>query len=101
ADLFSLGIIAWELFTGKRLFKRATETDTIMAIRALKVPDPLSVRPELDRAYGETIMQLLARSPDDRPQRASEVVSALEITLKRRDPRMNADALAKYVAHIR
>ncbi|MBK7398964.1 MAG: serine/threonine protein kinase [Myxococcales bacterium] len=50
ADLFSLGIVAWELLTGKRLFRRATEIDTIQAIRALEVepPDARRARPLSD-----------------------------------------------------
>ena len=101
ADLFSLGTIAWELFTGQRLFKRASETDTINAIRSLKVGDPIAARPELDVAYAETVMRLLKRDPDARLQHASEVVTALESSLKRRAPNVGPGELAQYVAHIR
>ena len=105
ADLFSLGIIAWELFTGARLFKRASETDTIMAIRSLNVDSPTKLRPELDAEYARVVMRQLARSPDDRPRDAATIAMALERGLRRRMPSLvgpNGDAeLAKYVAHIR
>ncbi|MEO7094783.1 MAG: serine/threonine-protein kinase, partial [Polyangiales bacterium] len=105
ADLFSLGIIAWELFTGARLFKRASETDTINAIRSLNVDSPTKHRPALDAEYSRVVMMQLARKPDDRPRDAATIALALERALRRRMPGLvgpTGDAeLAKYVAHIR
>ena len=101
ADLFSLGIVAWELFTGRRLFKRASETDTINAIRSLQVPNPISLRPELDPTYAEVVTRLLARNPADRPQHGGEVVSALTTAMRRRAPQLGEKELAEYVALVR
>jgi serine/threonine-protein kinase len=100
-DLFALGIVAWELFTGRRLFKRGTEADTIAAIRNLRVGDPLALRPELDGGYAATVMRLLAREPDERPSQAQEVVDALEATLARRAPDLGEGVLAQYVTKLR
>ncbi len=100
-DLFALGIVAWELFTAKRLFKRGTEADTIAAIRTARVGDPLSLRPDLDAGYAATIMRMLSRDPDDRPAHAQEVVDGLETTLARRAPDLEEKALAAYVAKLR
>jgi serine/threonine protein kinase len=101
ADLFSLGIVAWELFTGQRLFKRASETDTINAIRKLEVPNPVTVRADLDPGYAEIVMRMLARKPIDRPQHAGEIVSGIANTLRRRAPTIGEKELAEYVAHLR
>jgi hypothetical protein len=105
ADVFSLGIVAWELFTGKRLFKRASETDTINAIRSLRVPDPSSIHVGLDAAYSETVLGMLARNPADRPQLAGQVANAFEAALLRRAPVFAGPGseaeLAKYVMHVR
>lgn len=101
ADLFSLGIVAWELFTGKRLFRRATETDTIDAIRALKVDKPNQVRPEIDQEYSDIVMKLLARKPERRPASAEEVVEWLEKALARRAPEVDGAALAKFVGRVK
>lgn len=100
-DLFALGIVAWELFTGKRLFKRGTEADTIAAIRTAHVADPLGLRPELDAGYAATIMRMLARDPDERPSQAQEVVDTLEATLSRRAPDLGEAALSAYVGKLR
>ena len=101
ADLFSLGIVAWELFTGQRLFKRASETDTINAIRKLEVPNPITLRGDLDPGYAEIVMRMLARKPIDRPQHAGEIVTAIANTLRRRAPSIGEKELAEYVAHMR
>jgi serine/threonine protein kinase len=100
-DLFALGIVAWELFTGKRLFKRGTEADTIAAIRTAHVADPMGLRPELDAGYAATIMRMLARDPDERPSQAQEVVDTLEATLSRRAPDLGEAALSAYVGKLR
>jgi serine/threonine protein kinase len=101
ADLFSLGIVSWELFTGKRLFRRATETDTINAIRALRVDKPNQVKPEIDQEYSDIIMRLLARKPEKRPASAQEIVEALEKALARRAPEVDSAAVAKFIATVK
>jgi len=101
ADLFSLGIVAWELFTGKRLFRRTTETDTINAIRALKVERPNQVRPEIGREYADIVMAMLARKPDNRPPTAEAIVASFEHALSRRAPGVAGQALADFIARIR
>jgi serine/threonine protein kinase len=101
ADLFSLGTVAWELFTGRRLFRKPTETDTINAIRALKIDRPEKVRPEIDAVYADAVMNLLARHPEQRPPDAAALVKTLETTLARRAPDVGGAMLARYVTHIR
>lgn len=101
ADLFSLGIVAWELLTGKRLFRRATEIDTIQAIRALDVKTPASVRNGVDAGLSAVVMRLLSRKPDARPRTADEVVRAFEDNLAQRHVRPDGAALASFVEHVR
>src|SRR3990167_10067528 len=52
SDLFSAGIILWELLTGQRLFKRKSNGETMAAVREMKVLPPSNFRdeipPELD-----------------------------------------------------
>jgi len=101
ADLFSLGIVAWELFTGQRLFRRANETDTINAIRQLKVARPNEVRPEIDQEYSDIVMKMLARRPERRPASAEDVVESLEKALARRAPEVDGAAVAKFVGRVK
>jgi serine/threonine-protein kinase len=42
SDLYTLGSALWEMTTGRRLWKRDTDIETVLAIRGGVVPDPTS-----------------------------------------------------------
>ena len=42
SDLYTLGAALWEMTTGRRLWKRETDVETVLAIRKGVVPDPTS-----------------------------------------------------------
>ena len=78
ADIFSIGVVAWELFTGKRLFKGKNEYDVITKIRkgAKEPPSKFNsaVTPELD----EIVMHALSLQRDDRWPSAAVMKCALD-----------------------
>ncbi|HEY8211814.1 MAG TPA: hypothetical protein VIG99_30240, partial [Myxococcaceae bacterium] len=78
SDLFSLGIVMWELATGKYLFKRDTLQQTILAISKADIPTPTSVSPECPAALEPIIMKLLALAPESRYPSAADLHSDLE-----------------------
>ncbi len=65
ADLFALGVVLWEMVTGKRLFARDDPLQTMTAMFSEATPEPSSVRPVPD-VLERIIMRCLARSPTDR-----------------------------------
>lgn len=77
ADLFSLGVVMWELITGKRLFRGHNELEVITQIRdGASVPPSTynaACTPELD----EIVMHALARDRDDRWPSAHVMRTAL------------------------
>lgn len=77
ADLFSMGVVAYLMATGRHPFAR----DDVMAqLIALLTADPVPVRqvnPEIPPALAELVHQLLAKSPTDRPASAGVVVQCL------------------------
>jgi serine/threonine protein kinase len=78
SDLFSLGIVAWEMLTGGRLFRRASEFESMLAIVEETPPRPSMRRPEIPDAVDDIVMRLLTRSPAGRFQTAAAVVEAIE-----------------------
>src|SRR5947199_2268313 len=73
SDLYSLGIVLYELLTGTVPF--AGETPVELAMKHLsKVPEPPShLRPEVPRDLDFVIMRALAKAPADRYQSADEM----------------------------
>ncbi len=98
SDVFSLGVVAWEALTRQRLFRGATEVESLRLVLAAKVPPPSSVAPWLGTALDAVLAKALARDPSKRFRSAAELAEALE-TAARKD-----DLLAKHgdvAAHVR
>jgi serine/threonine protein kinase len=77
ADVFALGIVLWEILTGKRLFRRETELATMRAIVDEPIPKPselANVPPELEAI----VMRALRKRRDARFATAGEMADALE-----------------------
>ncbi len=83
SDVFGLGILLWELLTGRRLYKRDTPEQTYDAITRQVAPAPSSYRLELPASLDEITARALAVRPDDRYETAAEFAIALEAELHR------------------
>jgi serine/threonine protein kinase len=78
SDLFSLGILLFELATGRRPFQGSTAAEVMSAILQDSPPSATELRPELPRRLSQTIGRCLAKDPGLRLQRAEEVRQELE-----------------------
>jgi serine/threonine-protein kinase len=65
-DVFALGVIVWELLTGRRLFKRNSPYETYQAVIECAVDVPSSLNHELDPAIDDIVMRAVAKDKDDR-----------------------------------
>jgi serine/threonine protein kinase len=75
SDVFSLGIVMWEMLTGLRLYKRSSEYASMAAVVEEPVP-PLP--PTTPPALAMLVMRALAKRPEDRWQTAQEMFDAIE-----------------------
>ena len=64
SDLFSLGIVLYELLTGARPFPGDSITTLVYQILHTEPRDPLELKADLPIATREVIARLLAKSPD-------------------------------------
>lgn len=85
SDVFALGIVAWEAFTRQRLFRGASEVESLRLVLGCEVPRPSSVAPWLGSALDGVVLKALARSPADRYASAAEFAEALESAARRDD----------------
>jgi serine/threonine-protein kinase len=72
-DLYALGVIAYQLFTGRLPFEGQTPIEIILQ-HLDKPPPPLEqLAPELPERLQALVLALLAKAPTSRPQRAEDV----------------------------
>lgn len=76
ADLFAVGVIAYELFTGKHPFDVSNPTQLIYSILHQQ-PDASLLDPQL----ASVVMRLMSKAPDERYDSAQDVIDALCLAL--------------------
>ncbi len=77
-DIYSLGLIAYELVTGRPAFTAETPS-SLLVKQVTEPPPPLRPGPieEVPAALEDLILQMLAKDPSERPQTMDEVVKRL------------------------
>ncbi|MER5621971.1 DNA translocase FtsK [Streptosporangium sp. NPDC002544] len=76
SDLYSLGCVLYEMATGERPF-HGTAWRLLFQHAMTEPQPPREIRPEIYQPLDDLILQLLAKSPTDRPQSAIEVADQL------------------------
>ncbi len=94
SDIFSLGIVLYELLTGQRLFKRENHIKSIRAITEDEVPPPSTLRGDVPEEVDAIVMRALARSAGDRYDSALEFHVALADYLAHHDVVVESEAIS-------
>ena len=97
ADVFAVGIILWEMFTGKRLFYGETDYQTVELVRQARIPPVTASNPEVDPELEQVVRKSLARDPDQRYQNAADLGDALAAFLFSRRMKVTARDIAGLV----
>ena len=95
ADVFALGIIAWELFTGLPLYRGADLKSILEAVRRTVPPRLDRLNPEVPKEIVNAVDKALSREPGDRGTAADLLAACARTSLQG-----GAVALAKWLTEI-
>lgn len=76
-DLWSLGVVAYEMLTGARPFQGSAEAALIYSIRHDDPPPVEALRSDIPEAFARVVMRCLAKDPAARHPKAEDVLTDL------------------------
>jgi eukaryotic-like serine/threonine-protein kinase len=97
ADIFAVGILLYEMLTGKRLFYGDTDYQTVELVRNAKIPPIAAQNSEVEPEFEEICRKALARRTEDRFQIATDLQDALAHYLFSRGLKMIQRDIAEMV----
>ncbi len=78
SDIWSMGVVLWEMLTASRLFWGETDVERIIAVTKGRIPPPSERQPTIPPELEEVTMMALARDPERRYQTARAMSRDLE-----------------------
>ncbi len=97
ADIFSVGILAFEMLTGRRLFKGKNDYETIAFVRQATVPSLRRYNPRVPERLEAIIRKALAKNIDDRYQTADAFAEDLLNWLFSAGTKVSSRDLIRYI----
>jgi len=77
ADVFAVGIVLWEMLTGRRLFLAETPHKTVELVRNARIPSITAQNPNVPVALDSIVRKALARDRDQRYATCAELADDL------------------------
>jgi serine/threonine-protein kinase len=100
SDVFSLGIMLFELCTGKRLFRGANEMETLRMIVEGEYPKPRALNPNLQPRLEQIINRSLEKDLSKRYQSARDMQAELEDYIRTEQLKVSPLSLGAWMQHL-
>jgi eukaryotic-like serine/threonine-protein kinase len=98
SDVFCIGILLWEMTTGRYLYRRRTELETLNAVVHNPPPRPSRIVPDYPRDLEKLVLKTLDRSAAGRFATAGELIDAIDELARRRGFALGAAAVRGLMA---
>ena len=99
-DIFSLGVVLWELLANRRLFLGKTEMETVEMVQKTDVPALTLLNPDVDETLDKLVRKSLHRDPRKRFHSAREMGDELMAYLFREGLKVTSYDLAEFVRSV-
>lgn len=99
-DIFSTGIILWELLTGKRLFAAESDFATLKLIQDCVIPKPSSINPKVNPDLEKIILKALSKQVSHRYQTAGAMQRHLQEYLNKYYPSFGGKELGNVMQRL-
>jgi len=83
SDIFSFGVVLYEMATGQRPFRGDSWGQVIDAVLSTSPPKPSAIYPAVDRDLEQIILKSLEKEPAERYQSIEEMTNDLEKIIRR------------------
>lgn len=78
SDIFSLGVLSYELITGIKPFEAESLAGLIELIQNSRPIEPIKLVPDIPSWIQDILAKMLAKYPEDRFQNVSEIIKSIE-----------------------
>ncbi len=97
SDIYSAGIVLWELLAGRPLIQGGTVGEMVAMMANPKVPSLREIRPDVSEAVEKLVMRALQSSPSARYSRADDLSRAINEQLVRENLSVSSEDVGNYV----
>jgi hypothetical protein len=100
SDVFGVGVVLYEMVTGRRLFAGSDDIATLKLVSSAAVPPPSAMLEDTPEELEQIIMRALARDPEARWPSAGEMAHALIACIAAEDPTFGTRYIAELMREL-
>lgn len=100
SDMFSLGVVLYELTMGRRLFKGKTQEETRQRAEQCLIPQPREIHARFPETLEALVLKVLAKNRDERFTDFTELRSELERTARHLKLDVSSQRIARYLQEL-